>query len=251
LTLIVAPLYLRDMKTLLFVAAFIAAAQGPKITDGRSLLRAMHDKYGGKWFHTAVFVQDNTNYGPDGAVSGHNQWDHHFSLPGKLRIDFLPLTDGNGVLLRNDSQYVFQKNQLTGKSPRLFSLLLLAFDAYLLPPDTTIARIERLKFDLSQLHEEQWQGRPVYVAGAKAGDLKSRQFWVDKENLYPVRVIEPVDSVHVRDVQFNKYRRLGDGWIAPEVMMYQDGKPQRLEEYRDPKEVPVDQKLFDPGNWKR
>jgi hypothetical protein len=64
-------------------------------------------------------------------------------------------------------------------------------------------------------------------------------------------VIEPGDSIHIRDVQFNKYRRLGDGWIAPEVMMYLDGKPQRLEEYKDPKEAPVDPKLFDPGNWKR
>jgi len=130
-------------------------------------------------------------------------------------------------------------------------LLLLAFDVYLLPADTTIARIGRLKFDLSQFHEDQWQGRPVYVAGAKAGDLKSRQFWVDKQNLYAVRVIEPADSIHTRDVQFNKYRRLGDGWIAPEVMMYLDGKPQRLEEYQDPKEAPVDQKLFEPESWTR
>jgi hypothetical protein len=199
----------------------------------------MHDRYGGKWYHTVVFVQDNTLYNADGSVQGHSKWDHHFSLPGTLRIDFEPLSAGNGVLLRNDSQYVFQAGKLQTAGPRVLSLLVLAFDVYLLPPDRTIALIGGLNFDLSKLRQDKWQGRSVYVVGDE-----KRQFWVDRENLYTVRVIEG-DSVHTRDVQFNKYRRLGDGWIAPEVMMYQDGKPQRLEEYQDPKaDVPVDPKLF-------
>jgi hypothetical protein len=231
------------MKMVLAGLAFSVAAQGPTISDGRQLLRAMHDRYGGKWYHTVAFVQDNTLYNTDGSVQGHSKWDHHFSLPGMLRIDFEPLSAGNGVLLRNDSQYVFQAGKLQSASPRLFSLLLLAFDVYLLPADTTIARIGRLQFDLSKLKTDKWQGRAAYVAGDE-----KRQFWVDRENLYTVRVIEPADSVHSRDVQFNKYRRLGDGWIGPEVMMYLDGKPQRLEEYQDPKAgVAVDPRLFDPS----
>ena len=224
------------------LVTIVAWGQGPAIQDGRQLLRAMHDKYGGKWYRTVVFVQDNTLYQADGSIQGHTKWDHHFSLPGKLRIDFEPLADGNGVLLAHDSQYVFQKGKIQSAGPRILSLLLMAFDVYLLPPDSTIARMERLRFDLSQFRTDQWQGRPVYVVGDK-----SRQFWVDREHLYPVRVIEPADSVHSRDVQFNKYQRLGEGWIAPEVMMYLDGKPQRLEIYQDPKaDVPVDPKLFEP-----
>lgn len=224
----------------------VAAGQA-SITDGRQLLRAMHDRYGEKWYRTVEFVQDNANYGPDGQLQGHSKWNHHFWLPGKLRIAFEPSGAGNGVLLRNDSQYVFQGGKLASAGPRLLSLLLVAFDVYVQPPDTTIAKLERLQFDLSELRTDEWQGRPVYVTGAKAGDLKSRQFWVDREHLYPVRVIEPADSVHVRDVHFNKYQRLGDGWIAPEVNMYLDGKPQRFEVYQDPKaDVPVDPKLFEP-----
>src|SRR5438874_1307325 len=85
-------------------AAGSARAQRGKISDGRDLLRAMHDRYDGKWFRTAVFLQDNTLYGPDGKVSGHSQWDHHMEFPGKLRIDFVPVSDGNGVLISNDTQ---------------------------------------------------------------------------------------------------------------------------------------------------
>jgi hypothetical protein len=236
------------------------ALQGPRITDGRQLLRAMHDRYGGKWYRTVVFVQDNIHYRPDGSIEGRSQWDHYFSLPGKLRIDFAPAADGNGILLANDTQYVFQGGKLQSKSPRVLSLLLLAFDAYLLPPDTTIARIARLQFDLSRLRMDQWQGRAVYVVGAAGAlDTTSRQFWVDRERLYPVRVIDPADpaaqpgtTVPVRDVHFNKYRRLGDGWIAPEVVIHLNGKVQRFEEYRDPRaDVEVDPRLFDPGQWKR
>ncbi len=97
-----------------------------------------------------------------------------------------------------------------------------------------------------------WQGRPVYVIGAEAGDLRSRQFWVDREEWYAVRVIEPVGDGLVRDVRSNNYRRLGGGWIAPEVLMLLDGEPDRLENYRDIQvDVSIDPARFDPLQWGR
>src|SRR5262245_33977703 len=122
------------IRIVLAALALLLIPQAPSFTDGRQLLRAMHDRYGGKWYHTVEFVQDNTNYQPEGSVQVHTKWDHHFSLPGKLRIDFEPLEAGNGVLLANDTQYTFQGGKLQSRTPRLFSLLLLAFDVYLLPP---------------------------------------------------------------------------------------------------------------------
>src|SRR5947208_664161 len=99
----------------LIVAASPAYAQKSKMADGRDLLRAMHERYDGKWFRTAVFLQDNTLYGPDGKVLGHSQWDHHMQFPGKLRIDFVPVAEGNGVMIANDTQYVFQGGKLVSK----------------------------------------------------------------------------------------------------------------------------------------
>lgn len=230
------------------VAPIVLALAGCErgYSSGEELVRAMHERYAGHWFRTATFTQDNTFYHPGDSVS-HSQWEHAFELPGKLRIDFLPLEQGNGVILRNDSQYVFQAGRLAGQGPRVLSLLLIAFDAYVIPPEKTIAELRKLGFNLDELHQETWQGRPAYVVGARAGDLTSRQFWVDGEQLYGLRVIEPIDSVRTRDVQFNKYQRAGEGWIAPEVMMYVDGKPDRLEIYRSPViDRPVDAVLFDP-----
>ena len=139
----------------------------------------------------------------------------------ELRIDNYPLEQGNGVIIANDTTYVFQGGKLTSTVARPLSLMLIAFDAYVIPPEKTISDLRALGFDLGVVHEEPWQGRPAYVVGAHAGDLHARQFWIDRENLLAVRVIEPLaqDSTKARDVRFNKYERIGQGWIAPEVMI--------------------------------
>jgi len=90
-----------------------------------------------------------------------------------------------------------------------------------------------LKFDLSIFREDTWQGRPVYVVGAKAGDLHSLQFWIDQKNLYFVRMIRPAgkDGAQTQETQFNKYQKLGGGWMSPEVIFSVDGKVVTTEEY--------------------
>src|SRR5262249_4798697 len=128
------------------------------------------------------------------------------------------------------------------------SLLLLGFDVYFLQPEDTVSKLKTLGFDLSLMHEDTWQGRPVYVVGAKAGDLHSRQFWIDKQNLYFVRLLQPSgrDSSKTQEIQFNKYVRMGKAWASPEVLFMTDGKPATKEEYSDMKiNVPLDSKMFD------
>jgi len=239
------------MRLFQVVTLGLVAGFGPaQITSGEDLIRMMHQRYSGGWFHTVMFAQANTHYSADS--TWHSRWDHAFQLPGKLRIDYYPLEQGNGVIIANDTTYVFQSGKLTSKAARPLSLMLIAFDAYLIPPEKTSSQLKTLGFDLARTHEETWQGRPAYVVGARAGDTHSRQFWIDKENLLAVRVIEPLaqDSTQTRDVHFNKYERIGKGWIAPEVMILQAGKPLRLEVYeRMQKEVTVDPRLFDPEQF--
>jgi hypothetical protein len=132
-------------------------------------------------------------------------------------------------------------------------LLLLGFDVYFLPVAETVAKLRELKFDMAELREDMWQGRPVYVVGAKAGDLHSRQFWIDKENLYFVRLLEPggKDGSRTQETQFNKYERVkGGGWVAPEVIFMVDGKTVVTEEYSEIRGgVKLEDKFFDPQHW--
>jgi hypothetical protein len=130
--------------------------------------------------------------------------------------------------------------------------MILGFDIYRLPQAEVLEKLKGLKFDLSILREDTWQGRAVYVVGAKQGDLHSPQFWIDKKNLYFVRMIRPAgkDGAQTQETQFNKYVKLGGGWMAPEVIIGIDGKTVTTEEYSDLRaNVALASKLFDPQYW--
>ena len=127
--------------------------------------------------------------------------------------------------------------------------MILGFDIYRLPQSDVIEKLKGLKFDLSIFREDTWQGRRVYVVGAKAEDLHSPQFWIDQKNLYLVRMIRPsgCDGTQTQETQFNKYQKLGGGWMSPEVIFNVDGKTVTTEEYSKLRaDAPLDPKLFDP-----
>jgi len=222
-----------------------------KITTTDDLVQAMQKKYARSWYQTATFVQKTTNYQADGTKKVET-WYEAMSLPGSLRIDFTPVKDGNGILFTNNQIYVFKNGKLDSNRSYVHPLMVLGFDIYRLPPADVLEKLKGLKFDLSIFREDTWQGRPVYVVGAKQGDLHSPQFWIDQKNLYFVRLIRPSgrDDAQTQETQFNKYVRLGGGWMAPEVIFMVDGKTVTTEEYSDMRaNVPLDSKLFDSQYW--
>jgi len=237
----------------LVVAIFllIVPASAAKISSTNELIAAMQKKYGKSWYKTATFVQETTNFEPDG-TSKVETWYEAMSVPGSLRIDFTPTKDGNGILFTDGKLYVFKNGKVDTTRPFEHPLLILGFDIYRLPATEVNTKLQALKFDLAQFREDTWQGRPVYVVGAKAGDLHSPQFWIDQENLYFVRMLRPAgkDGTQTSETQFNKYQKLGGGWIAPEVIFKLDDKVVTIEKYSEMRaDVKLDPKLFDPQFW--
>ncbi|HEY8561065.1 MAG TPA: hypothetical protein VIL74_11890 [Pyrinomonadaceae bacterium] len=244
---------MRNLKTfILLLLLAVSPALAAKITNGEQLVAAMRQKYDGKWYKTLTFVQKSTTIKPDGSTSVET-WYEAMSVPGKLRVDIAPVEAGKGVLFFDNTQHVFNNSKLERSQPLIHPLLVLGFDVYGQPADVTVKQLKDLGFDLSNLHEETWQGREVYVVGAKAGDLTTPQFWVDKKNLYFVRLFQKVgkDKNRVQETQFNKYQKVkGGGWVAPEVVFFIDGRKYFLEEYSDIQtDVKLDEKLFDPQKW--
>jgi hypothetical protein len=222
-----------------------------KVKTTEDLIAAMRNKYAKKWYKTTTFKQVTTDYQKDGTKK-EAVWYEAISIPGRLRIDFDPVKDGNGILFANDKIYSFKNGKLDASRPLIHPLVLLAFDVYFLPVDETVAKLKQLKFDVSVLREDKWQGRPAYVVGAKAGDLRSPQFWIDKQRLYFVRMLRPVgkDGALTSETQFNKYERLGGGWMAPEVIFMVDGKTTTTEAYSEMRaDIELDSNLFDPEKW--
>jgi len=232
-----------------FLALTLSHAQN--IRTGEDLLRAMHDRYQSTWYQTVTFIQKSTTYKPDGSSSAET-WYEAASLPGKLRIDI-----GEP---KNNTGYIFDNGNLTivkdGKVARTLSLvnmlLVLGFDVYRQDPDATIKVAKGEKFDLSKLHEDTWEGKPAYVAGADKGDLKSKQFWVAKDTLLFLRDIEPsqADPAKMDDVRFIHYQPLAGAWIAAGVEVYTEGNKVFSEDYT---EIQANVKLapatFDPQQF--
>src|SRR5213080_4357204 len=238
---------MRYFTLLTFLILIIATSTfAAKITTTKDLVQAMQRKYAKSWYKTATFVQKTTNIDKDGNQKVET-WYEAMSLPGSLRIDFTPTKEGNGILFTNNQIYVFKNGKVDGNRPYVHPLIVLGFDVYRLPQTDVIEKLKELKFDLSIFREDTWQGRPVYVVGAKAGDLHSPQFWIDQKNLYFVRLIRPSgrDGAQTQETQFNKYVRLGGGWMSPEVIFMVDGKTVTTEEYSDLRaNVALDSELF-------
>ncbi len=227
----------------------LAAADSQR--TGREVLAAMHDRYVGKWYRTVTFIQKNTATAPDGQAR-HSTWREYAALPGRLRIEFEPVDSGGGVLFVRDSQFAFSGGRLTSAKAFVHPLMVLGFDVYFDPPEQTAVKLERLGYNLGTVHEDTLDGRPVFVVGAKAGDRRTRQFWVDQERLVFVRLLEPGqrDTASTGDIRFNQYRPVGAAWLAAEVAFLVDGRQRWLEQYTEIKTDRVlTDSLFDPRRW--
>ena len=234
---------------LLFCVAVHAGED--QIRGGDELLRAMHDRYQHNWYETLTFTQKSTTYKPDGSTTSET-WYEALSLPGKLRIDIGPPTDGNGYLFSDGSLTSFKHGKIAETRPFVHMLLVLGFDVYRQDPKITIDQVRQQGFDLSKLHEESWNGEPVYVVGAESGDLRTKQFWIEKRRLLFVRLIQASeeDKTKITDTRFVDYRQLSMGWVAARVDFLVDGKKTFGEEYSDIQINPkLDPAIFDPKQF--
>ena len=243
------------MKNLIFLLLFAvmtAPIWAADIRSGDELIAAMHKKYDGKWYKTLTFKQVTTTYKTDG-TSEDAIWYEALTAPGQLRIDFDPVDKGNGILFTGGNLYSFKDGKLAGNRPFVHPLLVLGFDVYIQPVETTIAQIKGMGIDLSVVHQEKWQGNDVYVVGAKLGDLNTPQFWVTKKDLLFVRLLQlgGKDKKIVQETQFNKYVKVkGGGWVSAEVQFFDDGKRRMTEAYSEIQTgMKLDASLYDPKKW--
>ena len=225
-------------------------APAPMITTGDDLLQAMHARYQDKWFRTLSFVQNNTLFSASGGEQK-TQWLEHMAVPGKLRIDYLPLATHSGVLYEGGRVHVFDNGRRVQSQPGVNPLLLLGFDVYAQPVAATAQTLDSLGFDLAIMHRTEWQGRPTIVIGAAAGDTTTNQFWVDAERLLFVRLIQrnPAGTV-ISDQRFNRYTDIDGFPVAIEVLMLRNGRPYFKEEYTSVRiNQPIPPTVFDPARW--
>ena len=237
-----------------FIAAVLAPVGGLPArsralpSDGDVVIRAMHDKYAKSWYHTLSFTQKTTRRTPADTMVIET-WRERAMIPGRLRIDVERATGNTSIVYSGDSLFVWRGDSTLTRAATRNILLVIGFDVYRQPPETTLAVLAAEHFPMTPVREDTWEGRPVYVIGAAAGDLKSHQLWIDKERLLFMRAIEPDqrDSTKTVDMRFDNYVKVPSGWLSETVEVYRDAKLVQREEYSDVRtNVAVDPQIFLP-----
>lgn len=215
------------------------------ITRSSSLVKAMYNRYDGKYLKTMSFLQNNTAYTTTGEEQ-RSQWYVHLEVPGKLRIAFLPATQGSGLVQVDDRVASFDNGIRVDFRRSINPLLLLTADVFASPLPTTMERLDSLGVDIDITRTDEWEGRPVYVVGAKSGDTTSNQMWVDRDRLLLVRFIQndrSGDRTIVSDIRVRNYRELEGFHIPTEFLVVRNGRP-AWREQRDNIRI---NEVFPPG----
>jgi hypothetical protein len=211
----------------------------------------MHDRYAGKWYRTLTFTQATEITLPNDSVV-RQTWYETGMIPGLLRIDRDARDGRNAIVFRGDSTYSRRNGGPWRATKSRNVLMTLGFDVYGQAPEESARVLAEEGYDLSKVSSATWQGRPVWVVGAVAGDSSANQFWVDRDRLVYVRSIERGlrDTTQRAEIVFGDYAPLGGGWIAREVTVREGGRMLQREAYTEIRaDVPVERDFFDPAKF--
>ncbi len=224
----------------------------PPPPDGRTVLTAMNDRYVGKWYMTLQFKQNVTIISATGRQTK-QVWNQYLTLPGKQRIDYVPLSSKSGVLYADGKLYAFANGKAQNTQDGWHPLLVLTGDVYTQMVDTTAMELSALGFDLTKARKAQWDGREMWVVGAAEGDSTTSQFWVDTDSLLVRRIlVSDARAVKpsVNETRYLDYRNVAGYPVSFSMRSYRDG---RLYFRGESTNVIVGDRLavelFEPQSW--
>jgi hypothetical protein len=228
-------------------AAAPAPTQSVSITDGASLIRAMHAKYADRWYKTITFHQTTALLQQAGQTTDQT-WYVAVAGPGKQRIDYVNPDLGNGMIVRAESTYFFSNGRQVRVASGWNDLLLLTQDVYLQSPEITISVLRSMGYQLARFRTSSFDGRTAFVIGSNSvTDSSSKQFWVERERLVLVRVREKRAEGLFSDIRIGDFMAAGNGWIAKQTYQLQNGVPRLHQQISGVKaDTPLDPDLFEP-----
>lgn len=240
------------MRSLLFSLSLLTSLIlfSQKINSGADVIRGMYNKYNGgkKWYKHFSFTQDAIFYRNDSVIKK-EVWHEIGSFPGYLAIKYNTKDSKDGVIFAANKVYRIKDGIATEPKVFIHDLILVCFDIYFLPPDRSIQLLDSLGYNLKEVREAVFEGRKVFVVGAKDGDNKTPQFWIDAERFYLHRIVYAKKN-NVTDCVFSGYKLVNHNWVSTKVIFKSNGRLQLIELYYDlkfPKKI--DLSVFDPKKF--
>lgn len=209
---------------------------------GEDVIQKMFEKYSGKWYENLTFKQ-KTSFYKEGQLNKTETWYEAMKIPLGLIVKTGSIDGGNGFIFKNDSMLVYQNNQLVQQLSRVHDLLVLGFSVYFDSPEETIKKLQSTGLDFSYFDETDSH----FILGKP----DQKQVWVEKERLLFTKIESTLPNGTVSTIEFNKYEKLGNSWIAPEVLFFNNRELTMKEEYYDI-ELPtsLSQDLFNASDFK-
>jgi hypothetical protein len=201
--------------------------------DGKALISAMHKKNAGKYCNTLTFKQTTNRYRNDSLITG-QLWTEYLEFPDKLRIDIGDTSNGNYMIFKNDSAYRFRNKKLMSAERDSNLIMLLLGGMYHRPKKDVLTRIEKFGIKLSELSEQELNGKKCFVIGTKIADEKIPQIWINKETLFIERFMENYNG-SVLEVRVIERQKACSGEVETKLSIYADGKLFQDELYFDVK----------------
>lgn len=221
-----------------------------KIKDAEGLIKAMQQKYQGKWFDGFTFVQETIRFEEDGSEKNRRIWYEAIQYPDNFRIDYGEVKEGNASLFRNDSMYRFNNGVLERAEINPQQFLLMKGGLYHFTVPEVMTRLVNYGYDVKQFRQTHFRGKKVYVLGAAEGDMESPQFWLDAKRFYLVRRISSLRNGKILDVHYDDHLKSNGGWVEQTVKFYLDDQYIQLEHYKDIDTAPqLDPGVFDPRQF--
>jgi hypothetical protein len=237
------------------VAVLINLASGrffsqPTSVTGKDVIKEMYGRYAGKWYRHFSFNQTTEFYRND-SLKGTQTWYEAIEFPDKFRIDFGDKDSGNAVIFKGDSSYNFKNGKLRAVRQNDDDLTFLLGGMYFYTEDQVMQKLKTLNYNLDKLYEDVYEGKPVWIVGAARGDTGVNQLWIDKKDLYLLRMIK-FDGGRKEDGFFGGQQTFGGGWSETKCRFYFNDKLVQVETYHDCKQdVPMDDAFFDPAVFMR
>lgn len=216
---------MKNFKSIIVLIIFLTVSffqSCINVIDGEAVISLMHANYKGKWYPNVTFEQKAMIYNNDTLVS-EQIWLEALKMGEGLTIKFDSISSDNGYIFKNDSIYVFKDGVAVGKRKRVHDILELGFNVYKQPVEITIEKLKKADLDFSYLE----QNDDYYIIG----NPEIKRVWIEKERLLFYKIESKNENGDISKIEFNKYEPLGDGWIAPEVIFYINGKMTFIEEY--------------------
>src|SRR5580698_135345 len=92
------------------------AAGAADVSSGEAVVNVMHARYENAWYDTVTFTQKSTTYNPDGTTKVET-WYEAALLPGKLRIDIGPPSEGTGYIFADGNVTIMKDGTVSGMRP--------------------------------------------------------------------------------------------------------------------------------------